>query len=964
MGLITRIGGILLFVASFFLAWETFKHYLIANQASLQLKTLGNGHGSMYRLCDETGAAIEKLTSVDFDASNPPSDIKNYFYSIENPKQYLVNGDDAVVVEKGPYTLKKFTVNHDATLTTSTLTAAEAPSTNGAVEYDVASAYIVLDQDTPLTTNMKRSSTDLSLEWSGTQQGLPSHPLLEATMPPHLSMSDTITNLSPAFLSAMGALNDEFNLILSLSCTAEQVVNIDSAGTDSGPGGADKAQCTASQMNDFAETDCACCMLHSEYITNLPAQATFRDCNEFLDDSSTAMSTLSLLAHYDGGVAVKEAGEAKYDGSGDAFVQTKYEQTTIYTPLVQSHTVNDITFGYPSATIGKLVSSALLSTAEKTYYDANDSTRGDAVDVATLMLTGEMDDALPFRLGNAAAYTKKVAAVCYSSCEAVDVGNSLYDSPLGWTCSGNAPGRYETDEPDEIALGGIDCMPYSSTYATVMQCSAIDTHLSTSPGDPEYQACVCADGSSDWAAEGCCLAGGMLDGEDLTGNGCLYEVDGILGSTNYAGTNDSEDRVNIGAAIQSYIARERSSTFSRFMCPASGSGLPEHQLFNRFETIEGQSSYDMYYATGRPRIQQDDKMTTSASDVYSLSASTGSDITYFPPKGMSLETDHNVISSGTARLVPHPVYVTAGKVAVDFMNDKDTGYAVQRAKTCGTNECLVAARMKSVDSSFARSDATDAMGRGMPFDGLQPIGHGDGPSDSGRPVYFHQPLYLNGDAELLSQQNNTHVDSATVSGNGIQIYRPVTSESSDPGAFVVGDANPNYALVQPSSWASDDGNLRSYFDIEPATGIVARSRMRFGKSYSLWECDPESNSHCQRAQSIGDVDGGDCYQSTGLAHACSSSNVMTPKVIGGKIMPHHWHEEFTTGASKEEVDDLVKFVGDRTRAVLWYRVWWFTSFCIFLVAFMALFQTGCFEQRDMPAVVVQQKGEKEPKSLD
>lgn len=957
-----QLAGLIVFVGSSILIVKMFQRFTFDNILALHIQTLGGGIGSMYHLCDGgTGPAVEKLTAVDFGSANPPKDVKNYFYSIENPKEYLMDGDDAVVVERGPYPLKKFSIRHDVAFAASTLTDAEQPNANGAVEYDVANAYIVLDQDTAITSNLQRSTADLSLDWSGTAAELASHPLLEKTMPSHLAMSDEITNLSPPFLSVLGAFNDEFNLILSLSCTAEQIANIDSAGTNTG--GGDKAQCSASQMNDFAETDCACCMHDVAYQANVGgAQATFLNCNDFLDEeSSTAVSTLSLLAQYDGGVAVKESGEAKYDGSGDNFIQTMYEQTTIYSPLIQTHTVNDMTFGYPSAVVGKIVPAALLSTAEKVHYDANDSARGTTVDVATAMLTGQMDDSLPFALGDVAAYTKTVAAVCSSSCEAVDASDALYDSPLGWTCSGTAPSRYEADSPDEIALGDIDCMPYSSTFATMMQCNAIDSHLSSNPNDPEYSACICADGSSDWTTEGCCLAAGMLGGEDLIGNGCLFEVEGVLDDTNYAGTASGSTSVNIGAALESYITNEPSSKSSRFTCPATGApSLPEHELFNRFEVHQGQSSYELYYATGHPRIQQDDKSaTTNSSAIYSLPASSGYELTYVPPKGLDFNSPPNTLSSGTARLVPHPIHVEAGKVPVDFFNDKDWGYAVQRAKTCGTSECLLAARMSSMDSSFVRSEATDAMGRGMPYDGLQPIGHDDGPSDSGRPVYFHQPLYLNGDAELLSQQNNSHVDSATASGNGIQIYRPI-AEESDPGSFTVGDANPNYSLVQETTWTTDDGDLRSYFDIEPATGIVARSRMRFGKSYSIWECDPATNANCNRAGEGGgssSSSASDCYQTvartTGLTYSCSAGNVLTPKVVGGKIMPHHWYEEFTKGAAPEEIDALHSIIQQRHTSLRWWTGWLLLFFGTSMTALAAFSATACFEVREEGGILTE-----------
>ena len=44
---------------------------------------------------------------------------------------------------------------------------------------------------------------------------------------------------------------------------------------------------------------------------------------------------------------------------------------------------------------------------------------------------------------------------------------------------------------------------------------------------------------------------------------------------------------------------------------------------------------------------------------------------------------------------------------------------------------------------------------GMPYDGLQPVGH-----VKGRPEYIHHPLYYNVDETLYTQIDNTHVDKA------------------------------------------------------------------------------------------------------------------------------------------------------------------------------------------------------------
>ena len=153
---------------------------------------------------------------------------------------------------------------------------------------------------------------------------------------------------------------------------------------------------------------------------------------------------------------------------------------------------------------------------------------------------------------------------------------------------------------------------------------------------------------------------------------------------------------------------------------------------------------------------------------------------------------------------------------------------------------------------------------------------------------------------MVSQQNNSHVDSAD--GNGIKIYRPVDS-SADPGAFAADNAN--YQLLSNTTDATKA--FEAYIDLEPATGLGVRSRMKYGVSHSIWECDPDSNEKCKLAKYSDDS--GNCYDSD---YPCSASNVLSPKVIGGKITPWYWCEDF-----KQEVDD--KEVNVLSRLALVYH---------------------------------------------
>ena len=227
--------------------------------------------------------------------------------------------------------------------------------------------------------------------------------------------------------------------------------------------------------------------------------------------------------------------------------------------------------------------------------------------------------------------------------------------------------------------------------------------------------------------------------------------------------------------------------------------------------------------------------------------------------------------------------------------------------------------------------------------------------------YVHQPLFFDGDEELLSQQNSSYVSGP--SGNGIEIYR-ARSETTDPGVFTVGGSNANYDVVNKAVVEESKDSLQSYFDMEASSGFAVRSKMRFGLSYSLWECDPESNDHCKLGRiSTGE---GKCYAQAAKAHfqdlninlrtnltavnmsdfsfACSAANIMSPNVIGGKIIPMLWYEDARVEVASDGPE--VKFIEEMT--IDWYStaqtyntLMFFAILIGFIVGPSLMFQIAC-----------------------
>ena len=323
-------------------------------------------------------------------------------------------------------------------------------------------------------------------------------------------------------------------------------------------------------------------------------------------------------------------------------------------------------------------------------------------------------------------------------------------------CSGNAPARHKTVITNEIVLGEIDCKPYSATYYTKKLCGEIDFALDQDPTAAGFEQCTCANGSDDWKTSGCCLASGKYDFKDLTAEGCLYQVAGEAG-TNYAGkdsdaSNDDKPTVDVGRAIQSWTGEEDSATNIQFMCPATGAMIDEHKSFARLEQLAGKSSHETYIHTGNPRIRQGDALHSDAA-IYSSKVN-GATTGYFPGTGEYIKTQQflypNFQKLMFCFLGPHvglsaafsdtsisyghtakgyvPVYIPEMLSPVMFVEDW-----AELAIVCDDDMCHKIARLKVASDAFTGTETSKLEGKGMPYDGVQSVGHNQGPSTSGLP---------------------------------------------------------------------------------------------------------------------------------------------------------------------------------------------------------------------------------------
>jgi hypothetical protein len=139
--------------------------------------------------------------------------------------------------------------------------------------YSTANAYLVLDKDEKATMNLQRNA-DFSLTVAESKSTLSAKRVLVN----HLPMTDVVVNFSPDYLSLLGAMNNEVNMILSFA-------NIGVVG---------KSRCTINDLGDVSATNCACCMMDDAFTLatsrNTGVPPAFTNRNSYFNDEGPIMS--------------------------------------------------------------------------------------------------------------------------------------------------------------------------------------------------------------------------------------------------------------------------------------------------------------------------------------------------------------------------------------------------------------------------------------------------------------------------------------------------------------------------------------------------------------------------------------------------------------------------------------------------------------------------------------------------
>jgi hypothetical protein len=405
---------------------------------------------------------------------------------------------------------------------------------------------------------------------------------------------------------------------------------------------------------------------------------------------------------------------------------------------------------------------------------------------------------------------------------------------------------------------------------------------------------------------GCCLAGGVGDGQDFTGFGCLYAHPGHYYSR-VKGDGDSTSDLSASMATSITWATDSREKSIRNMCPVG-----DELLANM--------------------VEYEEKTEYPASRNGAIEQVKGGNGQYFAPQGLTGaagETHISIPGTNVGDTVSLYVSQVVREVTLEYAGD-EVFFGVNTARYEPNAKLLWATADGGFEANSANVDV-GAMAPGTcgkdddtaPCEGFNGAQHAGEASGTGLPVYLTQPMFLNADPDLLNNAVNNidvyhcfeyvgHVDGG---------YEGL---SSLPTAF---DENGDWDLtkcevVDAAFLAAHAEDLQVYILVEPGTGMAISGHKRLGLSMSpVTDCNPATDPTCALGVTAtgalgachGAVAGAfwdgialptgltagqtlaTMYSAETAAYApgapCSQANVLTPAYKGGSLVPLWWVDQ-------------------------------------------------------------------------
>lgn len=497
---------------------------------------------------------------------------------------------------------------------------------------------------------------------------------------------------------------------------------------------------------------------------------------------------------------------------------------------------------------------------------------GSAIGGFGIASTSQRDD---YALIMADKFTTDYGNVCSQLCPSILPLNPLFFNAAA--CDAVVP---DTNEELATALGMSEEDVEQYSYLRKMSCSAYPwVELGRIVANPLVAPdAECVDPSKTAGVDFCCAWSGVSSAAGpLKGFGCLVEIGGGL---NERMMNTLEESRTFTADTDFYVRETRTGCGAQMN--SRNKDNREVQTAVRYKLNTHNPVWlDSVDAATRKITPMDIRMVqTGAATAVTLPIEGAYGAGVYP-KGLSGDFFSVDVSDGKPLTRQFKVFPVTTRRGLTFRFDKTvTVNGIKGAKFSFDHTQL--------DDTLAHRQ----LGQAQPFKGLIA-----GFFYFASSTIVHEPLFAYADHYLLNQSDNSYLgrDSDTY---GVEIQQTMSEYINFTPLEV-----PRVVTSEILQQYEEDGSLLAYVVVEPATGNYIEGHNRIASSFQVWECDPADP--LMQAACMPMLFSGECYEAFtgGAPLPCSTANVLTPALKGGKVIPVAFTDEFAS-ISNEDAETL------------------------------------------------------------
>lgn len=562
-------------------------------------------------------------------------------------------------------------------------------------------------------------------------------------------------------------------------------------------------------------------------------------CSDLANTSSRNGGILSWIAKYDGGIKLSDTSNANFPlSTGD------------YSDLVRQTNVQEIALGTTTTMVGFFQMNRALLNGDTAAATELAKTTNDMKDACTpLNYCPDMTTLLQQILANPTP--ANVMAVLKSiDCSGLIPSAEVLES-LGVEHSRAQELRY---------LEGTNCRSYGLTLA-------ISTAIRAQQGSGATF--TCADSSHQLP---CCMSAFSAPALGGSGQaiGCLGWSNGILQARNLFSLEEATQYITPAPHAQSFTA-----------CAAD-----ESKQFLQ-EMWHGRSQWNSWFTPDTyvyPNMNWADYSIVSGAAAGTISGEftvydiDGTQMALREGRGITTPMFEYDLTDGEPRNKREKIWAPFRLSSLEFEHVESFEY----------QDLQVAYMKPYIQTSFTDAEIEARQRDGeLPYPNQKNVAY-----NRGVPVVLGYPNFFKVNEDILSQSSN--VARGAPDGSEIQLYR--TRDGYDTTAALLDSPERITTATLEEFGHEYEGDVV----IEPASGIALDAAVVTMVSNYVWQCNPTLDATCQLVASAYDASAPQCYINGGVHMPCSVTNVFTPRVHGGKVMPIGWIRSLAVPS-----DDLV-----------------------------------------------------------